>query len=74
MFRVAAAVLPRSSSVGMADMGDDQAIEEARKTVKVGKSLGISFEWKENEVLQRIVEVEKNDAERVAQRDEDVLV
>ncbi|KAI8007099.1 hypothetical protein LOK49_LG07G00685 [Camellia lanceoleosa] len=64
MFRVATAVLARSSSAGMADMDNDQALEEARKMVNVGKSLGISFKGKENEVLQRIVELEKNDAQR----------
>ena len=40
----------------------------------VGKSLVISFKGKEEEVVHRIMELEKNDVERATQRDETVLV
>ncbi|GMP65623.1 hypothetical protein CsSME_00026339 [Camellia sinensis var. sinensis] len=46
-FRVAAAVLSWPSSAGAAEKGDDQVLQEARKTMEVGKSLGISFKGKE---------------------------
>ncbi|CAL5340797.1 unnamed protein product [Camellia sinensis] len=73
-FRVVAAILSRPSSSCAAEKGDDYVLQEARKTVEVGKSLGISFKGKEEEVVHRIMELEKNDVDRAAQRDETVLV
>ncbi|THG05886.1 hypothetical protein TEA_030110 [Camellia sinensis var. sinensis] len=40
------------------------AIEEAHATLQLGKRLGMNCEGKENEVVQKIVELELQDAER----------
>ncbi|KAL7212302.1 hypothetical protein ACSBR2_015058 [Camellia fascicularis] len=69
VFRVVAAVLSRSSSGGQSNRGRARVTKEAKETLKVGKSLGIDFGSNEHEALQRIVELEEDDAKRVVQKD-----
>ncbi|THG21876.1 hypothetical protein TEA_021216 [Camellia sinensis var. sinensis] len=65
LLRAAAAVLSHSQSQNSRSSRRRKlAIEEAHATLQLGKRLGMNCEGKENEVVQKIVELELQDAER----------
>ncbi|KAI8025320.1 hypothetical protein LOK49_LG02G01061 [Camellia lanceoleosa] len=66
-FRVAASVLSRLKSLGQGPSKNNDLIVEAVETVNLGKVLGIDFLGNEEEAVQRIVELEVEDASKVAQ-------
>ncbi|KAI7996159.1 Protein NLP1 [Camellia lanceoleosa] len=65
-FRVAASVLSRSKSLGQGSSKNNDLIVAAVETVNLGKVLGIDFLGNEEEAVRRIVELEVEDASKVA--------
>ncbi|THG03069.1 hypothetical protein TEA_009123 [Camellia sinensis var. sinensis] len=66
VFRAAAAVLSQSvSKESQESRRRKKRVEEAREILQLGKRLGMNCEGKEAEVIQRIVQMEQQDEERL---------
>lgn len=66
IFRAVAATISNSLSINSElSRGSRRLIMEARATVQMGKSLGINFEGKEDEAIEKIIHMERKDLERI---------
>ncbi|KAL7206344.1 hypothetical protein ACSBR2_019119 [Camellia fascicularis] len=69
IFRATAAAVASSlsSSQNQSRSSRRKLIEEAKSTLKVGAILGLQYQGREEEVVNKIVELEENDVERLAE-------
>mgnify|MGYP003702777461 CR=1 FL=1 len=64
IFRPAAAAIARSDLSECFTSPKNLLLDEAKATIQLGKSLGINFNGKEDDVLNKIIELELKDKER----------
>ena len=64
IFRPAAAAIAHSDLTEGVTSPNNLLLNEAKATLQLGKSLGINFNGKEDDVLNKIIELELKDKER----------
>ncbi|GMP49356.1 hypothetical protein CsSME_00016367 [Camellia sinensis var. sinensis] len=74
IFRAAAAAISSSLSQTSRLSKHDMLVNEAQATIRVGQSLGIDFEGKDDEVMRKIIEMEENDMEQAADKSDGARV